>query len=739
VRHLRILSILLPVALCLAVPAAGRQAAPGAQPAPISVIRVTKPPVLDGVLGDEAWAGPPLDLGDWLSYNPLPGDRIAQKTDVWLGYDARYLYVAFRCSDPEPARIKTGIRRRDTLFNDDWVGLSLDSLGTRQTSYDMFVNPSGMQADILTGAGSGENTAPDWVWESAGALTDGGYNVELRVPLESLRFKGGARVAMGILFWRRVSRLGVSVSWPDLPPGRSVFERYATAVFTDLPDRRTREVIPSATYALDQKRENPSRFAGAHGDPQFGASVKFGLSSSATVDATVNPDFSQVESDAFQVEVNQRYPVFYSEKRPFFMEGSDLFSLAGPGGDSNMQAAVHTRRIIDPVLGAKFTASAGKLTFGSISAWDEAPGRTLDPDAPNPYEGQRKAFNVARATYSLGPGSFVGALITDTRFAGGGNTVAGADLSLKLDARQRVSGMLLYTTTRTPDGQTTTHGLGSHAAYSFSSRRTNIQTFVEHYDTDFQMDTAFYNQTGITRGWVYADYNIYPDKTRYPWLRRIVPFVFSQHGRDRIARGNEHLTIPGIRLNLTRQGFLRIDQFFGREPWMGQSFKLDRTRIQGSAQIVRWLNVDARFVIGYSTYYDTVAPFQGKSRQTSLGFSFEPIPRFAQRVSFSLVDFDRASTGERVYNVRIVNTRSVYQFSKHFFVRGIVQFDSQQKRVLTDFIASYELRAGTVLHAGYGSLIEQRGFRDNVWVPLEGDYLTTQRGLFFKASYLYRF
>jgi hypothetical protein len=723
-----------------AKPAAAETAqAKSAPPVELIVPRLAAPPVLDGALDDEAWARPPLALGDWRSYNPVPGDTIAQKTDVWLGYDSRYLYLAFRCSDPEPGKIKSGIRRRDTLFNDDWVGLSLDSLGTRQTSYDMFVNPSGMQADILTGAGSGENTAPDWVWDSAGARTETGYNVEMRVPLESLRFKGGSRVAMGVLFWRRVSRIGVSVSWPDLPPGRSVFERQAVAVFRDLADRRTRELIPSATYALEQERVSPSRFAGGRGDASFGLSAKYGISSSVTLDATVNPDFSQVESDAFQVEVNQRYPVFYSEKRPFFMEGSDLFALAGPGGDMNLQAPVHTRRIVDPVFGAKLTGTAGKLTFGSISAWDEAPGRTLDPSTPNPYEGQRKAFNVARASYGLGPGSFVGVLFADTRFAGGANTVGGADLSLKLGAHQRVAGMALYTASRTPDGKTATHGAAAHATYAYSSRRAAAQAFVEHYDTNFQMDTAFYNQTGLTSGWAYGEVNFYPDKKRHPWLRRIAPFVFTRHGRDRVAGGDDHLLLPGLRLSLTRQGSFRVDRFFGSEPWNGRSYRRHRTRLMGGAQILRWLNVEARLSVGDAIYYDRVSPFQGRSRDATIEVGFEPIPQFAQTVSFSAVDFDRADTGRPVYDVRIVNTRSVYQFSKHFFLRGIAQFDSQRKRVLTDFLASYELRAGTVFHAGYGSLVERRAYRDDRWVPLEGEYLTTQRGLFLKASYLFRF
>ena len=706
--------------------------------AEIPAPRFGTPPVLDGALDEEAWSRPPLALGEWLSYNPLPGDRITQKTEVWLGYDDHYLYVAFRCSDPEPDKIKTGIRRRDTLFNDDWVGLSVDSLGTRQVAYDMFVNPSGMQADILTGAGSGESTAPDWVWESAGAITSSGYNVELRLPLQSIRFKGGDRVAMGMLFWRRISRLGVSVSWPELPPGKSVFERYATVVFAGLAERRTREIIPSATYAVSQVRETPARYGGADGTAQAGLSTKIGITSAVTVDATVNPDFSQVESDAFQVEVNQRFPVFFSEKRPFFMEGSDLFSLAGPGGDASLQAAVHTRRIVDPVFGAKVTANAGRLTVGSISAWDEAPGRSMD-GTPNPYEGQRKAFNVARATYSLGGGSYVGTIFTDTRFGGGSNRAGGADVSLTIDGRQKVMGMLLYTASEATGGGTRTHGAAAHATYTYDTKRLVVQAFGEHYDRDFQMDTAFYNQTGITRAWVYTGYNFFPDKKRTPWLRRITPFVFTQHGRDRIARGNEHLTVAGARFNFTRQGFFRIDRFFGKEPWAGRRFEMNRYRLQGNAQLLRWLNVDGRLQAGDATFYDPVSPFQGRSTEASIGMSFEPTAQFSQRVSTTFISFDRDDTGAPVYDVRIINTRTIYQFNKYFFLRAILQFDSQRERLLGDFLASYELRPGTVLFAGYGSLMERRAFQDGRWVPLEGSYLTTQRGLFFKASYLHRF
>ena len=163
----------------------------------------------------------------WRSYNPLHGDTIPQATHVWIGYDARYLYFAFQCDDPEPGQIKTSITRRDNIFSDDWVGLSLDALGTGQVSYHMMVNPSGIQLDMLNSSSGDEDISPDWVWESAGLRNDRGYAVEIRLPLESVQLKGGDAVRMGILFWRRVSRIGVSVAWPALEPGTWVFDKHA--------------------------------------------------------------------------------------------------------------------------------------------------------------------------------------------------------------------------------------------------------------------------------------------------------------------------------------------------------------------------------------------------------------------------------------------------------------------------------------------------------------------------------
>src|SRR5436190_12324468 len=337
----------------------------------LHVARATVPPKIDGVLDDQAWLGEPLPLGAWISYDPVRGDAAPDRTDVRVTYDDRFIYFAFHCAAADPAAVRTTLSKRDTVFNDDWVGFSLDSTGSHQTSYHFMVNASGVQMDAVNTTASGEKFESDFVWYSAGARAADGYVVALALPLETLRFASGPDVRMGVLFWRHVSRAGMSYSWPDMPPGQWVFDRHAPLVFADLAPRRLREVLPSATWPMAQVRTTPDAWSEVTGHPELGVSGKYGITSQITADATVNPDFSQVESDAFQVQVNQRFPTFFSEKRPFFMEGLGLFSMAGTGGDFNMRSAVHTRRIVDPFWGAKVTGTAGGLAFGVLTASDD--------------------------------------------------------------------------------------------------------------------------------------------------------------------------------------------------------------------------------------------------------------------------------------------------------------------------------------------------------------------------------
>lgn len=703
------------------------------------VSRVSAPPKIDGVLDDAAWNGEPLELGQWISYNPLRGETGPERTEVRAAYDDRFIYFAFRCLSDAPDQVRTTISRRDNAFSDDWVGLSLDSTGSGQTAYHLMVNPSGIQMDAVNTTSAGERFESDFVWSSAGKRTADGYVVEIALPLQTIRFSAAHDVTMGILFWRHVSRSGVSYSWPDLPPGQWVFNRHARLIFPGLAPPRLFELLPSTTLPLSQTRATPDRWNHVEGRPDFGLSVKYGVTSEVTLDATVNPDFSQVESDAFQVQVNQRFPIFFSEKRPFFMEGIGLFNLSGTGGDSNMRSAVHTRRIVNPSWAAKVTGTAGRLSFGLLDGSDETPEDVGNRGAL--VEGRNKLFTIGRVTYGLGESDYVGAIVTDTEHAGRHNRVAGSDVAWKPTRSQGVSASYLFSQTGVTS-DAATDGSAAQLSYSYDTRRLLVATAVEHYDKDFQMDTAFFNRTGFTSAFLYSEVNFYPQKAKRIGLIRVHPFVIARYGRDRIQSGDEEFLFVGAAFNFNRQGFLRIQHGEGHEPFAGRRFRSgDPFGGFGSVQLFRWLNVGANFFYSdWSTFFDPVDPFQGRSTKGGIEATWQPNEHFSQNVSYNAVRFRRADTGARVFDVDIVNAKTVYQFDKHFLVRLIEQFDSSRHQLLTDLLASYEFVPGTVFHAGYGSLYEQRGFEDGLLVQNNrGHYLTTNRGLFFKASYLHRF
>src|SRR5689334_19292241 len=530
----------------LAVCALLSTAAASAQTSDITIQRTAQPPKIDGVLDDEAWAKvTPLPglPADWASYNPVRGDKMPDiyRTEVRITYDDRNIYFAFHCFDNEPAKIRTTVSRRDSSFNDDWIAMSLDSAATGQSAYHLFSNPSGSQMDAINTSASGEQFDADVVWYSVARTTADGYVVEISIPLQTLRFKGGDQVRMNLVFFRKVSRIGVSYAWPEMLPGQWVFDRPAHIVFNNLKPRRLMELLPSVTYGVNQSRDLvSSKWNGAENDTNIGGSGKFGITSAITLDGTINPDFSQVESDQYQIAVNQRFPLFFSEKRPFFMEGMGLFNLAH---GNTMRTAVHTRRIVDPLFGDKLTGTVGKTTFGILNALDDHPGDV--GDRGESFADRNKMSTIGRATYALRRSDYVGGIFTETQHAGRQNAAGGIDLNLHPTSSQNITAAFLTTQTR-GSGVADQQGNAAHATYSYETRRFQSGWQVEHYDRDFQMDTAFYNRTGFTDVYTNQEINFYPRSGKDFWIRHISPFVFAKYGKDRIQDGHEYFFDTGL-------------------------------------------------------------------------------------------------------------------------------------------------------------------------------------------------
>jgi len=697
---------------------------------------VTTPIKIDGNLDDEVWKNPPIDK-TFITYNPRPGNVLPQKTVVWVAYDSQNLYFAFKCYDTEPDKIKTSITKRDNLFSDDWVGIRLDAMGNGQSAYDLFVNPSGMQGDIYTTVNNGEDGSPDWVWQSAGKITDQGYQVELKLPLKSIRFKSGKEVKMGLLFWRRISRLGVSGSWPEIKPGVGSFNILAITTFKGLKSVRKLEALPSITYSSGRDKDDASTWGAFDNETEFGIDLKWGITSSIITDLTINPDFSQVESDAFFVNVNRRYPIFFSEKRPFFMESKGIFNIAGTGGDMNMYTAVHTRRIIDPSWGVKLTGTVGKTTFGVLTARDVAPGRPWE-DELNPHQGKGAIFSIARGKTSLGGDNYLGLLYTRRDFAGGFNQVIGSDLKFRLGRSHSTSLTFLNSSTREADASESQSSNMAVVTYNYSSKSLGIFATFEHFGKDFQMAPSFMLRNGINKGMLYVGPLFAPKSKKLSWIKQVNPFIFGYVIHDLHTGMDDMLFLVAVRLNFSKQGTFRIDYIWFNESWVDETFKQGIFRMMGRVQLTKWLRLGGNIALGDGIYYDEENPYMGRNNSYGFDLTFQPDSKFRESLAIDYWDFKDPQAGTQVYDALIVNSRTTYQFNKYFFIRANLRYDSYSKNFLTDLLASFTLIPGTVVHFGYGSLYDHRDWQIDGRPIRPNRLFLTRQSFFFKASYRWR-
>jgi len=693
---------------------------------------LTKLPIkIDGVLDEDIWKNVPTVDSQFLTHFPAVGNIFPQKTLIWIAYDSENIYFAFHCFDTDPSQIKTTVTKRDNIAPDDWVAVHLDTIGNRQFTYDFYVNPDGIQQDEYTTSSFYSDTAADFVWYSGGKMLPDGYSIEIQVPLKNFRYSSGENVLMDVMFRRKVSRTGENGTWPFWDPGKGLLNSLAPIVFEKLANPLKLEALPTVTYSSRWDRISPSAWSDKDDSLEFGVTAKVGLTSSINAEVTINPDFSQVESDAFQVLVNQRYPVFYSEKRPFFMEASGLFTLAGSfAGLSNMQTLVHTRLIAKPTWGAKVSGEMGKMTFGMLASADKVPvnGETMNAN-----------FWIGRAKYALDGDSFFGLLYSGREFGDEYNRVIGTDIYYKFAENHNIQGSALYSFSNDPlFGKS--DGGAYNLQYTFETSTFFAQAFYENWDDTFRMDTSYYKRTGITTVGAYLGPNIDFNPENITWLKRIAPFGFAYKLHDTNTDMDDTMLTLGFDFYTDKQGIITISYQISSEAWAGQQF--DTHLLYGSATIrpVKWLNLHFCVQSMDNIYYDPEAPFLGNRLEL---YSYADI-QLGDKISFYIShlydDFHRKVNAEEIYSLNIINTKLTYQISESLYLRAIVQYDSLKEVVLTDILASFTYMPGTVVYLGYGSLHENTGWEDNQWNPASplSEYYQTSQSIFLKASYLFQ-
>ncbi len=692
---------------------------------------------IDGNLDEKAWRTPPIKK-KFITHTPVYGYELPMETLVWVAYDAKNLYFAFKCHDPEPRKIKTSITKRDNIYNDDWVSVAIDATGGGQTGYLLFVNPNGIQADALTSSMHiDDDFAPDFVWQSASKITEKGYQVEICLPLKSIRFKSGKKVEMGILFKRRIDRLSYTGAWPEIKLNQGILTSMAKVVFGGLKKQVKFEILPSLTHSSTSVRETPDDWSSSDSSTDFGVGIKYGITSSSTAELAINPDFSQVETDALQVEVNQRYQLFYSEKRPFFMEGAGIFNF-WTYVYGFFPKAVHTRQIVDPGWGAKVTGNIGKFSFGVLSAGDEAPGRGWT-DGVNPYEGKNTFFGIARGKFGFGKDNYVGFLYSGRDFADQYNHVVGTDFSYRIDGKHWFRGSYLHSISEDGAGNKSDGSASGYAnfTYTYGSKSFIFVSSLEHIGRELQMDGGYLLRNGVNVGLVGCYINFYNKNKKLSWLKVITPSFGLQYTHD-LFTGDDDLQFTGsVNFYFTKNASFSVNYQWDREYWLGQDFNRSTIQVSGAITLTKWLRMAGYFGWNEGIYYYTNPAFLGSGYSGSFAVVLQPSEKFNQR--FSLTHADLSYNGQKLYDVNILYSRTTYQFNRYFFLRAILQYNSYQKRLLTDFLASFTLIPGTVLHVGYGGMYHKRDWVDNRWIPLEGRLYNTKRSFFAKVSYNWRF
>jgi hypothetical protein len=329
----------------------------------------SSPVRVDGLLDETVWESA-VEIPVAYEWAPADNEAAPVETVCLLAFDDEHLYVAFRASNPEPERIRARLAARDQPFEDDTVGFLIDTFDDRRRAFQFRINPLGVQMDALS---SDVDHSEDWswdaIWESAGRITADGYTVEAAIPLRQLRFPRSNESdvqAWGFLALRdypRSVRHRLRSTWNDRGLNCFVCQAHRVVGFRRVDTGLELELDPTATLSCVDRVEEPGgRLRSGDEEVEAGLTASWAPTPSLSVHGTVNPDFSQVEADATQLDVNERFALFFPEKRPFVLENVDLFGTPLP--------AVFTRTIADPSAGLKVTGKEGLQAFGALVAED---------------------------------------------------------------------------------------------------------------------------------------------------------------------------------------------------------------------------------------------------------------------------------------------------------------------------------------------------------------------------------
>ncbi len=722
-----------------------------------------------------------LKIDKFTQQEPRDGAPVSQPTEAYLGYTEKNFYAVFLCFDKEPKKLRARMLRRELIDDDDQVGLWLDTFHDQRHAYYFYSNPYGIQQDGLFAENGGPDNSFDTVWHTTGKITGNGYVVMIEIPFKSLRFKQLPSLSWGVILIRVIPR---SSEHSFFPPNSNRIQGMLTKEGTidglqEISPSHNIQFIPytsvGAFRALDERDPAGDRFSGKHVQPKAGLDSKVVIKDSLVLDATINPDFGQIESDDPQVTVNQRFEVFFPEKRPFFQENSNFFQTP-----LNL---VFTRRVVDPLYGIRLTGKEGPWAIGTMLANDRSPGRSvIDTD---PLTGQSAYFGVLRVNREVGKNSSIGFIYTDRelhtssnsfctalRCAVGFNRVGGFDTQIKINQNWQMNAQAVTSETKFNDG---THESGpAYMAYlERSSRALEFNTMYQDISAGFDSETGFINRTDYRRFSNFISRRFHPEgKHLVAHSASLFQLSMWDHNGTRL----NHQLNPTYEWDFPRFSSVSIFTVWEHEQLRPQDFSTltsnrDYSHLLGGAEVhtqyFKWLNLGAEMDWGTATNF---VPRNGPPVLAHQNTGFvravvRPTKGLTVENTYLMTRLLDQNTNLNIFNNHILRSKWNYQFTKEFSLRLIGQYVttianpglttlSNAKSFNGDVLFTYLLTPGTAIYAGYNSNLQNldprllgvcAGLSCPVGQSPDGllrtpnHFINDGRQIFIKLSYLFRY
>ena len=745
---------------------------------------------VDGTLDEAAWSKAAMLTG-FSQFTPVDGVPAADSTEVLVWYSATAIHFGIRAFEGHGA-VHATLADRDKIAADDYVQILLGTFDDGRQASVFAVNPLGVQSDgalVETGAtsGNGFNNAvvkresadlsPDFVFDSKGRLTDYGYEVEVRIPFKSLRFQPAQEQRWGINVTRQVQHSGAEDSWaPAKRASASFLSQSGHLVgLTELRRGLVLEFNPSLTSkTTGSPGADGWRYAG--GSPELGGSLRWGVTNNLNLNATANPDFSQVESDAGQFLFDPRNELFFSEKRPFFLDGIEQFTTPNQ--------LIYTRRIVQPVAAAKLTGKGFGTDIALLSAVDDPGVSRNGRDHP--------VYNLLRLQRDVGAKSRLGLVYTDQIVGSDFNRVGGLDARLLFGELYSVNLQLAGSHTRTA-------GVTSSAPLWYARVARNGRTFgfraqINGSESDFRARSGFFPRPGLSHA------NFDPRVTLYGRPGSFVESVTGDLNLDGLYRYDQFATTAGMqeeKIHLNTNVRLRggwtagaslLVERFGYPSEVYADYRIELPRANGTG--VDTVPFVGRPTIPNRDYVLQVetpefAQFSGNAfilwgqdenffewasadiMMFNAGLDWRPSDQLRLNGTYQLQRIGRRSDGSTVNLQHIPRLKVEYQLSRPIFLRLVGEYASERQDALRDhtrteapllifdpgandfvraaafdhqsfrgdLLFSYQPNPGTVLFAGYGSTLRDPVDPDD---PLRTGLRRADDGFFFKMSYLFR-